>query len=72
MAQIYLIEARNAGGDLDPAAEQPPFNTASERQLYELYNEHSGRTAYQGEEEHRALVWAWYAGKGWAIRPKTW
>lgn len=69
---MYVVEARTPGGALDPGAEQPPFNVASERQLFEYYGEQSGRMAYQGDQEHYQLVVDWYKSKGWAVRPKTW
>ena len=69
---MYVVEARTKSGALDPGAAQPPFNVASERQLFEYYSDNSGRVAYQGEPEHYELVVGRFASHGWAVRPKTW
>lgn len=71
--QMYIVEARKPDGSLAlDLFSQPPFNTASERQLFEYYSEHSGRTAYPGDEDQKQLVWDWFQSKGWIIRPRTW
>lgn len=74
MAQMYVVEARDTGGEIEPAQDkQPPFPVASERQLFDYFNEHQDKfTAYQGEPGHWAMVKAWFSKQGWPVRPKTW
>lgn len=71
--QMYIIEARTPEGELRLDLEsQPPFNTASERQLFEHYNGQTGKTAYPGDEEQKLQVWEWFASRGWIIRARNW
>jgi hypothetical protein len=71
--QMYIIEARTPDGALKlDLASQPPFNTASERQLFEHYNTQTGKTAYPGDEDQKQLVWDWFESRGWTIRPRNW
>lgn len=69
---MFIVEARDSAGALAPDAPQPPFNVASQRQLFEHYGDATGRTAYPGEQESETRVMDWYAANGWHVRPKTW
>jgi hypothetical protein len=69
---MYIVEARQSGALNDDKAAQPPFNVASERQLFDYHNEHSDRTAYQGEPGHWAMVKAFFSKRGWVLREKAW
>lgn len=64
----YIVERRDADGNLDFRGKQPPFIEATERQLFDYYFRHHPHKQSASQEEIRE----WYAAQGWSYRPKTW
>lgn len=77
MADTFVVEKRKADGSLDFSEPQPPFQEATEQQIFDHYFKHHpcncGKpmgtcrcTASQGE------VREWYRAQGFMVRAKTW
>ena len=67
--EVYVVEARNPDGTLNLKGEQPPFITATEDELFDLYFKHNPDGASSVSLE---TIAKWYRSKGWVYRVKTW
>lgn len=65
-SKIYIVEARNAAGELD-SSNPPPFETASARQLQEFHDETTGD--YMAS---LPAVIGWFKAQGWHCRQRDW